>query len=406
MNNATFSLLTHIPQAAHWQSDGHGENKQTYIGKRFLLENNELIKTFSGSIHNCYVDRVSISLAELQPLLETCTHNHALMCSLPVSTSDKRLYIKSASKAGTEDAHRAYISRTKEYFKFSEQPSLMLIDVDRQGCIDTALSALYQACPALKKTDHLITSSTSSNIYLGDKELNGQTGLHIYVGIEQGTQIHRALHAIHNKLITLRHVFAYVNDSGDVFTRTYVDTQMAVETQPCFIKAACDNGLTQNKFYQFVKGEKPYLSVTDIPTLTDSDMRLVNSTKMALIEHAEPTALKRRQSCLQALLSQGVPFKDAVRITHQQGGAVLEPSTIIDIQRLGRVTAQELADNLDKFPDGSRVADIRSNPSIAKTDFSCRLSHTGYKGPHIFNFRTQTTWVLPKPSVKAKEAQA
>jgi hypothetical protein len=128
------------------------------------------------------------------------------------------------------------IARTTDSLYFAErQPAYLLLDHDGKGMPGEVAERLRQrgefwaamtlVAPALADAARVIRRSTSAGLYHGDTgaRLGGSTNQHVYIAVADGSDIKRALKALHQRLWLAGLGFYVVGRAGQLIDRSIID---------------------------------------------------------------------------------------------------------------------------------------------------------------------------------------
>jgi len=121
------------------------------------------------------------------------------------------------------------ITRSKDFFHYPEDTALAMIDYDpddgqpERGYqeIIKIINSVYPGFAAIPK---VLTYSTSSCIYHGNKELRGKgTGFHLYFLVKNGKDLPRFAKTLFQRLWLASHGYIKISRSGSLLKRTIFD---------------------------------------------------------------------------------------------------------------------------------------------------------------------------------------
>jgi hypothetical protein len=178
------------------------------------------------------------SMEELARLLKSMPSNKALALGrLRKGLPDE---VRVVTKDKLNDSSPAdAIARSAEFLEFSKgQPAFMLLDHDRKGMTDEVRARLKErggfwkavlaAAPRLADAANVYRKSTSAGLYredTGDK-LAGSLNAHVYIAVQDGLDIKRALKALHDRLWLAGFGYFIVGAAGQLLDRSIIDASV------------------------------------------------------------------------------------------------------------------------------------------------------------------------------------
>ena len=204
-------------------------NKNGIATKRLSLDaEGNIVKTPAAAIYQGIAERRTFTLVELPKLLRSLEPNQCLVHG--VCQYDIAAVVTEANYTpGQRIGGLPVVPRTAKCFSYEPgKPALMMLDVDAipgkpSLTADEVLSILEPICPGMGSAGIVVTPSTSSCIYLGDKQLKGQTGLHIYIVAQDGADIPRLGKVLFRRLWLMGYGHIVVSKAGGMLLRTVID---------------------------------------------------------------------------------------------------------------------------------------------------------------------------------------
>lgn len=197
------------------------------------------------------VDRLPITtIGDLAALVADLQGHQALTYGLP--RRDGLIGSKAVARQyGDLDVQ----TRTADQFTFSEGPAVWFVDYDpadgAEPLTPTELrNELIGAVPALATAPMMITASASSHIHHAEtgEVLRGARGLHIYVLVQNGSDIPRVTNALGDALWLSGHGRYDISKSGDLLKRCLIDLAVAQPERLDFAGGAvCEAPLVQRR---------------------------------------------------------------------------------------------------------------------------------------------------------------
>ncbi|MEQ1531059.1 MAG: hypothetical protein ABL925_17225, partial [Methylococcales bacterium] len=165
-----------------------------HLTKEIRLENGKITKdsTQCFMAHGEVARRNAANLLDFSEQLKSLPSNIALAIGVTDACADEQ--VVRIVKKGFEV--NGAISRSKDYFRFHEGESLIMLDYDAPKdqpalSINVVYGLLLKLVPELEGCEVLALGSTSSGIYLeGETPPTSSTGgIHIYIRVSDGTKI-------------------------------------------------------------------------------------------------------------------------------------------------------------------------------------------------------------------------
>ena len=173
----------------------------------------------------------------LADLIDNMAPNEALSLGRLVSGVGKSAPVTTVSRL--KSAPEGTIARSQDFLEFMENtPAFMLLDIDRKGMPQAVadrikaaggvVPLLTELFPALMKGARVERASTSAGIFntATGQAFAGSGGMHIYVLVEDGADIPRALAALSDRLWLNGCGWLHVGAAGQILTRSIVDASV------------------------------------------------------------------------------------------------------------------------------------------------------------------------------------
>ena len=121
------------------------------LSKEFSLENGEIVKKAAANMTSGHAELISMGMQEFAELLPTLKNDDALGFGVhDAERYGNRVVIRTKSHARPD---QSILARTKEYFKYTHGPGIMMLDHDPSGehAIDPVrlMAYLTTICPEL-----------------------------------------------------------------------------------------------------------------------------------------------------------------------------------------------------------------------------------------------------------------
>jgi hypothetical protein len=190
--------------------------------------------------------RVHIAdVGQLAALIDRLQSNEAI--ALGALRSDLPDQVEIVTKRMPNGAKPRVIARTGDNIVFSSgRPALALLDFDTKGMphdvserLDQAggfWPALISVVPGLSNVARVTRSSTSAGLFRDDtgERLPGSTGLHVYLLVQDGTDIGRFLKTLHDRCWLAGFGWTMVGAGGQLLERSIVDRMVGAPERLVF----------------------------------------------------------------------------------------------------------------------------------------------------------------------------
>jgi putative DNA primase/helicase len=203
-----------------------------------LTDTGELVSDGSA----CLMSRGTAARVQFASLTEFARHIAELDSSSAIALGRLRLdlpgSVEITTKAGLNGSSAA-VARTQDFIGFAAaQPAVMLLDYDTkftplvmQQKIAAAggfAVALYQVIPEFATAAAVYRNSTSAGISRTDTEapIAGKDGVHLYILVQDGTDIERALKALQARCWLKGYGWLGISAAGSALTRSLVDVSV------------------------------------------------------------------------------------------------------------------------------------------------------------------------------------
>jgi hypothetical protein len=249
------------------------------------------------------------------------------------------------------------------------QSALALLDFDTKGMPDEVTAALkrcgsYWAAlvavlPALEATARVTRRSTSARLYRSDtgKQLAGSDGVHVYVAVQDGTDIERFLKTLHARCWLAGLGWMMVGAGGQLLERSIVDRMVGAPERLVFEGGPIlDPPLRQDKESRrpiAVDGDAlntvaacPPLTIAETARLRE--LRAKCSDRLAS-ESANARAAFIDRQAKRLAEAKGISTREAARVVARQNDGVLVPDLTLPFD--------------DEDFAGCTVADVLANPA-------------------------------------------
>lgn len=220
-------------------------------GKQVWLEDGQLQSRTNGELNRCHYSTETVAnLSDFADFIRntgpdvhltsgTSVHNEAIVEQEWRTKHDHF----------DDDTGLPLIARTNDFLTRKNQAGLLVIDTDTKNndiSFQSVLDDLAIATPELSKHASVQTSSSSSRISWEGGN-TGSKGLHTYFHVQDAADIPRSLAVLRDRLILNGLATTKISKDGKFLVRTIVDMQLAVPSQPIFVRASVGDGVVQDK---------------------------------------------------------------------------------------------------------------------------------------------------------------
>jgi len=346
------------------------------LSKGFKLdEAGKLLKMSGGAMQTGTAKRVELQkFSDLATILTSLNSAQALCYGISPH-KNAIVLTKKALKYAKQNGGPPVIARDREHFRYPSGTSLMMFDNDPAKdqiplTGDEFLEAVYSVCPEISKAPHVLITSASSYIYMGNECLKGPGGWRLLVAVKQGTDIQRAGEAFFKRCWLLGKGHIFISKSGAMLPRTIIDAAVWQPERLDFCAgASCKTPLEQRRPAPqvFNPAGVPLNSTETLKPMTLTEENEFKRLKGEAIKAAHPEANKIQDQWVNDRVQDGlsnVPEdkKEATGRTLREAytSAVKNLVLLGDfllVQPNGKpVTVGEVLDNPDKW-HGKRFAD-------------------------------------------------
>jgi hypothetical protein len=266
---------------------------------------------------------------------------------------------------------KGVIARTRQYIQFRNAHSWALFDFDYKGMplvVHGRLAAagglepaLFNVLPGLGNAARVSRTSTSAGLsHSGTGEqYPGSGGLHLYILVQDGTDIGRAVRAAHERAWLHGLGWFLIGSAGQLLERSIIDTavrypeRLAFEGAPeVVLPLVQDPAMRAAVAFGGVAIDTRLV----IPDLTASERQQVAVVKAAARRAIEPEAVPIRAAADARLVEQivqraGVPRVVAMRQVAARHRGVLTPDIELVTDHRGTVTVRQILADPESFVD-------------------------------------------------------
>ena len=240
-------------------------------GKKYTIETDgSIVKENNGVRLRFNVETVTGNLSDLERVLRSATPDQHITAGVCCHAKALAASAKELRKIKSGDSSAPVVGLGNDHFQFPEGEALMVIDSDDVEDGVHVWDNLVGAVPVLEPYANVETSSSGANIYRKDTGecVRGATGQHLFLHVANGRDIPRALAVLHKRLWLAGHGVIKVSAAGGLLERSPVDRQLAVPSQPIYLRSTMGDGLEQRKRIEYFEGVEVVDTATAIPDLT------------------------------------------------------------------------------------------------------------------------------------------
>jgi len=242
------------------------------------------------------------SMSSFMSFRSTLPTDCALMMGKPLYPDAKIVTQKAleAIPAAQREAERV-IARDRAHMSWPDGPTVIQFDLDRPDAFPPEVRSklpttpegwrdlLISIFPGLARVPMAWAPSSSSFIYLGEKELHGLRGQRFYTIIGSGVEVPRFKEALHDALVSRGMVWYEVSKSGSLLKRFPFDLTVYQPEHLDFAAGPeCVAPLeSRPPMYKVWEDAGSYLAASDLPVTSEDDRRRV----AAALQEARKTKL-------------------------------------------------------------------------------------------------------------------
>jgi len=282
-------------------------------------------------------------MADFAKLIESLGNQHCLIMGLPIE--GRKIFRFTTRRKWREsmlDQHPPTITRTSNFFEWSDVPSFILLEHDPGHwggepitSPEHMLSHLADTFPLIDwhELGHVWYPSSSSCLYAPDgSQISGIKGSHLYIPVRSMKHMKGITKALNGRLWLAGKGNVVVGEAGSLLVRSIID--LAPLKQPNFIAfpgiAALPPGFVQKRDVQFREGG--WLDLRQIKALTPKEIgryeSLVRTSKENKGDQAES---QRRQ----------YKVKEIARLTEENNLSEEEARSIVKARFKGDLLASD-----------------------------------------------------------------
>lgn len=307
-------------------------------------------------------------------LLANLGTNQALCQSVP-TTDDKEgtIVVKDVAEAKPKPQQ---LARTKEHFKFKEQPGVMTLDYDPADpknalTRDQLWAQLTAISPTIENAQVVWWGSGSSHIHGPEGEIQGLRGQRLYLLVQDTSDIERAGKSLAARGWLGGFGYIKIGNAGQCLKHSLFDKSMHEPTHLDFAGGAvCTPPLFQQRGQPLVMGGPNWLDTREaFPDLTKTEADTVKRLIDDALKNAAPAAAAAHAAWLEGRIDDEAPrLQAAKKITLSEArqqvrvkweaalGGTLPGDFEIPLPGGQSVTVDEVLNNPDKW-HGTKTLD-------------------------------------------------
>ena len=272
------------------------------LSKGFRLRDGTLEKIGGGVMVAGTAEKLSVSnVSGLVAILLGLNPSQALVYGVTEHDRAQVVTKKALAAFTPKNGGPPVISRTGEYFAWSQGPGIFMNDGDfPTGTMNPSeyLETLYSQCSEMRDCQHLLAHSASSHIYNGDDCLKDASGLRVLIPVKNAADIPRAGKVLFKRLFIAGHGYIFISKSGAMLERTPVDSAVWQAERFDFCAGAhCHDPLEQRRPDPLVcNPDGPYFDTEKaLPDLTSGQEKVYQDAVIKAKREAWPEAKETQE---------------------------------------------------------------------------------------------------------------
>jgi P4 family phage/plasmid primase-like protien len=392
-------------------NQSNSDLNKNYLCKSISLNDaGEIIKKPNGQLSRGIGETIDIaSLTEFHSIISNLNSDQAIMLAIADQQQGSAKYDIVSKRYKANNEHCNAITKSKEYYKFQSDRSIMMLDFDYHPIFEeggyaikfkTIRDLLCNLIPEFSNVELLIVPSSSSGIHKIDEPepaFNG--GMHVYFVVDEGTKIPDIGNYI--KLKFWENGFGYhkIADNCNLLARhLFDDTIYSAERLIFEAPPILSDNLKQIKYGHYHQ-EGGILDSSNMK-LTDSDKenlkRLINDNKNSCLSEVGAKRQDIGKKVKHELLTQIDDKTDSYvqKLLHQECD-YLDENWQLRSFRKGIVTVRDVIERVDDFIEDDFVDPFQTFNS---TRFRAKVFKNQNGSIVLNSFRDgKTTYYLKKP---------
>ncbi len=333
----------------------HADPDAAAAGKYFFERDGKLEKETVGYLtKSTYQTLECETLAQLQEMLVAFGADWHLTAGIAAFDEATVLPREALDAMNGQAEGQPLISRTNEHLTFPDGGGLMVVDsdsADQQISFDEVWTALCSSVPTIALYACLQTTSSSSNVILGNAT-TGIGGLHSFFHVADALDIPRALTTLHERMILAGFGRHKLSKTGAFLARSFADQALRVPSQPVYLRAHVQDPVTQDKRFEMRAGVEVLDTRAVIPDMTAEERKTLNKMLADAEDALKPEMARVREDYVTQRVSQ---MAEAEGITTEAATAA------INAAMSGQMLLAEFILYVGKEP--VTVAEILSDPA-------------------------------------------
>ena len=366
------TITTTVPRAVSTQEEGLLPvtftlfDSSSPLSKSFALTDGKIVKTAAAQMTTGKALRIGIDFNNFSTTLNGLTAKQATGYGLhDAEQFQKAVPIEIASKATPPKS----ISRTKQYFKYREEPGIVMIDHDpSQFGKSVTPSGLQEILvgisPIFEGAACLVRGSVSAGVRLAGQPPKESKGFHLYLPVLLAADIPRCGATLFKRLWLAGHGFIALAKNGAMLERTLIDAavfsgeRLDFTGRPVIESDELDYSPPTSEY-------RPgnYLDTKALADLTDTEeneyQRLLGEAKEAIHPKAEKKLGEWVDEKIKEMVEAGATETTAKQQVAQIAAGKtkdLPTDFVLHFATLGTTTVRQVLDNPKKY-NGQALAD-------------------------------------------------
>ena len=301
-------------------------------------------------------ETVTKPFSEFGPFLRTLKHHQAICHGV---TGHDHVRIVSVARFTEQPGT---ITRTKEYFKYSDGWGLAMLDHDpKPGQTPLTLEQLIAAAssewPGFRALPKWSTPSTSSCIYdMDGNKLTGEgNGCHLYFPFKPASKLPELADVLLKRMWLAGHGYIVISRAGSMLVRSIFDASVFSAERLDFVAGAncvdCEQRLPDPEYFE---GSLLDADIPLPPPLTQAEENLFDALVKANKEKKRPeaervTAARKKEEIKILREERGISEDEAAAIVQSRHEAKLQPGEIVRFQDGAVATVEDILAEPQKY---------------------------------------------------------
>ncbi|WP_340124178.1 hypothetical protein [Methylobacter svalbardensis] len=278
-----------------------------------------------------------------------------------------------------ENSKNNILSRTKKFFKYREQPGILMLDYDPSEygstlTADELMEILFDIDPGIEKAARVVRGSVSAGVHLTGKKPKTNKGFHIYIPVKDASGIPKYGKLLFDHLWLKGHGYIALSANGGLLVRSPIDAAVFSGERLDFVgkPIILSDGLEYTEPHvSYVQGA--YFDTSELPGLDGKQSAtlktLIAEAKKAIKPGSEQKKLEFKKNKIDEIVQEtGIPCKEAADLVTKifagkciklWGDWILEFSD-------GDISVANLLEDHEKY-DGRALADPIEGKGYGKT---------------------------------------